>query len=49
VLDSLKVRKNNYPIRKKYQVFYKQYGDMTKNKIYSHLVHENPDFSVLCK
>lgn len=47
VLDSLKVRKQNYPNRKSYQFFYKKYGDMTKNPMYPSLLKQNADFKSL--
>lgn len=47
VLDSLKVRKENYPIRRDYSFFYKDFGMMTKNKSYPVLLKEKADFRTL--
>ncbi|CAD8157004.1 unnamed protein product [Paramecium pentaurelia] len=44
VLDSLKVRKESYSIRRPYQFFYKRYADMTRNEIYSKLI-KKPDIN----
>jgi myosin heavy subunit len=47
VLDSLKVRKKNYPIRRPYQGFYQKFGDMTKNPCFPDLVASKADFRKL--
>lgn len=38
VLETLKVRRDSYPVRRTYEIFYKLYGDMTSNEAYPTLV-----------
>lgn len=42
VLETLKIRKESYPVRRTYEQFYRAYGDMTRNPPYPVLV--SPDF-----
>lgn len=41
VLDSLKVRKDSYPIRRAFDLFYKQYGDISRDDPYAILKSKN--------
>jgi myosin-5 len=47
VLDSLKVRKESFPIRKTYRDFFKIYGDISNEKPFPILEKENADFREL--
>lgn len=50
MLESIRVRKESYPIRREYRLFYKRYGLlMTQNDPYSYLEEINADFRMLTK
>ncbi|KAL4450307.1 hypothetical protein ABPG74_009013 [Tetrahymena malaccensis] len=50
VLESIKVRKQSYPIRKNYQLFYKRYSLINQDfKPYQQLCQEDADFISLSK
>lgn len=40
MLDSLKIRKDSYPIRRTFNLFFKQFGDMSNFPPYSELVSQ---------
>ena len=46
----IRVRKESYPIRREYRLFYKRYGLlMSQNDPYSYLVENNADFKSLTR
>ncbi|CAD8077781.1 unnamed protein product [Paramecium sonneborni] len=47
VLDSLKVRKQNYPFRRLHKQFYKQFGEITSNPLFNILEQQSADFREL--
>ena len=52
ILDTLKVRKNSYPIRRVYKLFYRRYEDLHPiyaEKSFERLEAEGADFKVLSK
>jgi myosin-5 len=47
VLETLKIRKEGYSVRRVYERFYQQYGEMTSNPSYPTLASQRANFKTL--
>lgn len=52
VLDTIKVRKESYPVRRLYKQFFEKYGELSKKhsgKTFTQHVQDNADFKQMTK